>query len=224
MVTMIKHPAAVLAAFTLAIAGFSAPIVAQAQDVPSYAQPAPSGEGQIRGRITSFDGQFAVGVRDERGYIDNVQLHPGTIINPTGITLAPGMVVSILGYNAGSYFSANEVDTPYTYYGGVPYYYGHPWDYYGPTISLGFFFGNPGWWHGSYFYGPHHYYGGVRVYDSVHINNVYRGSGGSFQGRSYVAPPEHGGYYGAARRYPTTQGEAHRAPAGHEERGHGERQ
>lgn len=224
MVTMIKHPAAALAAFTLAIIGFSAPIVAQAQDVPSYAQPAPSGEGQIRGRITSFDGQFAVGVRDERGYIDNVRLHPGTIINPTGITLAPGMVVSILGYNAGSYFSANEVDTPYTYYGGVPYYYGHPWDYYGPAISLGFFFGNPGWWHGSYFYGPHHYYGGVRVYDSVHINNVYRASGGSFQGRTYVAPPEHGGYYGAARRYPTTQTPAHRAPAGHEERGHGERQ
>ncbi len=40
-------------------------------------------------------------VRDEQGYVDNVQLHQGTIINPTGITLEPGMVVSILGYNSG---------------------------------------------------------------------------------------------------------------------------
>jgi hypothetical protein len=231
---MIKQLAAALAAFTLTAVGFSAPIAAQAQDVPSYAQPAPSGEGQIRGRITSFDGAFSVIVRDERGYNDNVQLHPGTIINPTGITLAPGMVVSILGYNAGSYFSANEVDTPYTYYSGIPYYSGHPWDYYGPSVSLAFFFGNPGWWHGSYFYGPHHYYGGVRVYDSVHVTNVYRSYGGSFQGRSYVAPPERGGYY--AHRAPLTQNEGrhpntqqgegrHGPPTarGHEDRGHGDR-
>ena len=209
---MIKQLAAALAAFTIASAGLSVPSAAQAQDVPSYAQPAPAGEGQIRGRIASFDGQFAVTVRDERGFDDNVQLHPGTIINPTGITLAPGMVVSILGFNEGSYFSANEVDTPYTYYSGVPYYYGHPWNYYGPSISLGFFFGNPGWWHGSYIYGPHHYYGGVRVYDSVHINNVYRSSGGSFQGRSYVAPPERGGYY--ARRAPTARGQVERGSSG----------
>jgi hypothetical protein len=70
------------------------------------------------------------------------------VINPTGLTLAPGMVVSIDGYNAGGYFAANEVDTPYTYYEGVPYYYGHPWFYYGPSVSLGFFFGGGGW-HGG---------------------------------------------------------------------------
>ena len=63
-------------------------------------------------------------VRDVRGYVDNVTLHQGTIINPTGLTLAPGMVVSILGYNAGPFFAANEVDTPYTYTYGVPYYAG----------------------------------------------------------------------------------------------------
>jgi hypothetical protein len=168
----------------------SAPLVARAQDVPSYATP--NEEGQIRGRVTSFDGAYSLQVRDDKGYIDNVRLHQGTIINPTGLTLAPGMVVSVLGYNAGSYFSANEIDTPYTFYGGFPYYQGHPWNYWGPTVSLGFFFGNVGWWHGGYFGGPYRYYGGVRVYNSVHVNNVYRGGG--FQGREYAAPPERGGY------------------------------
>lgn len=193
---MIKHFAAAIAAFTLAGIGFSAPISAQAQPLPSYAEQAPAREGQIRGRITSFNGRFDLTVRDERGFIDNVRLHRGTIIYPTGITLAPGMVVSILGYNEGSYFGANEVDTPYRFSGGVPYFSGHPWDYYGPTVDLGFYFGNPGWWHGGAFYGPHHYAGGVRVYDSVRFHEVYRGNGGTYRGRDYVAPPERGGYDG----------------------------
>ena len=127
---------------------------APAQPVPSYARPLPANaDEQIRGRVTGFDGGYNVSVRDERGYIDHVRLHPGTIINPTGITLAPGMVVSVFGHNAGSYFAANEVDTPYTFYGGVPYYYGIPWYNYGPNIDLGFYFGNPGWWHGGYYHG-----------------------------------------------------------------------
>jgi hypothetical protein len=166
------------------------PISVSAQEVPSYAQPAPQDE-QVRGRIASFDGGYNLTVRDDRGFIDNVQLHQGTIINPTGLTLAQGMVVSILGYNAGSYFAANEVDTPYTYYAGVPYYSGHPWYYWGPSISLGFFFGNPGWWHGGYFYGGYHYVGGARVYGAP-VRGVYRY--GAWQGRNYVAPPERGGY------------------------------
>jgi hypothetical protein len=45
-------------------------------------------------------------------------------------------VVSILGYNAGSYFAANEIDTPYTLVTGVPYWRGYPWTHYGPTVSL----------------------------------------------------------------------------------------
>src|SRR5271154_7151768 len=129
--------------FLAAVAALAllAPVAVQAQDVPSYSQPeAQAADQQIRGRVTAFDGGYNLEVRDENGYLDNVVLHDGTIINPTGLTLAPGMVVSILGYNAGSYFTANEVDTPYTYYAGVPYYAGHAWNYYGPTISLGFFF------------------------------------------------------------------------------------
>jgi hypothetical protein len=124
------------------------------------------------------------------------------------------MVVSILGYNAGPYFAANEIDTPYQFYAGSPYYAGHPWNYYGPSVSLGFFFGNAGWWHGGGFYGPYHYRGGARVYDNVRVNNFYRG--GNYQGRNYVAPAGRGGYvpHGGAN------GHAYR---GVENRGGGER-
>lgn len=189
MITILR--AAVAALF------IAMPLAAQAQDVPSYAQPAASSSGEetIHGRVTNFDGGYNVQVRDERGFIDNVRLHQGTIINPTGLTLAPGMVVNILGYNTGPSFAANEIDTPYVYYGDVPYYGGYPWWHYGPTVSLGFFFGHPGWWHGGYLHGyGYGWSGGVRVYAGVHITNVYRG--GTFRGRAYVAPPEHGGYYG----------------------------
>lgn len=188
----------------------AAPLAANAQivpDTPTYADDSPTGgDAQIRGRILAFDGAYSVQVRDERGYVDNVQLHRGTIINPTGLTLAPGMVVSILGYNAGSYFAANQIDTPYTYYAGFPYYAGHPWNYYGPSVGLGFFFGNPGWWHGGAFGGPYYYRGGERFYNNVHVNTFYHG--GAFQGRNYVAPHEHGGYQGHS------QGEFHGQPPG----------
>jgi opacity protein-like surface antigen len=129
----------------VAAIAFLSPVAASAQEVPSYAQPV-NQDHQIRGRVTAFDGHYGLTVRDDRGYIDNIRLHQGTVINPTGLTLAAGMVVSVVGYNAGSYFAANVIDTPYTYVYGIPYYYGHPWYYYGPSVSLGFFFGGP--WHG----------------------------------------------------------------------------
>jgi hypothetical protein len=165
---MFKFLIAATAALTLA-----APLGARAQDLPSYAQQ-PADE-QIRGYVESFDGGYNLAVRDERGFIDNVQLHDGTIINPTGITLEPGMVVSILGENDGDYLSANEIDTPYDINaddGGIAYYDGRPWDYYiGPSFGLTFFFGNVGWWHGNDFHGGFHYNGGARVYNRVAIVN-----------------------------------------------------
>ncbi len=180
---------------TLGAVCLAFPIAAQAQDVPSYAAGQYSDDQNIHGRVMSFDGDYGLSVRDERGYVDTVELHPGTIINPTGLTLAPGMVVSVLGYNAGSYFSANEIDTPYQLSSDVPYYAGHPWDYYGPSISLSFFFGNAGWWHGNYLHGGYDYAGGARVYNSVHVTNVYHTNPGQFQGRNFVAPAANGGYY-----------------------------
>jgi len=78
---------------------------------PSYATP--SGEEQIRGSITAVTGKYSLQVRDDRGFIDNVTLHQGTIINPTGLTLATGMPVTISGKNAGATFTANQIDAPY---------------------------------------------------------------------------------------------------------------
>jgi hypothetical protein len=197
------------------------PLAASAQDVPSYAQPdapppqyADAGQQpsyatqdqQIHGRVISFDGGYALQVRDDQGYIDNVQLHQGTVINPTGLTLASGMVVSINGFNQGSFFSANEIDTPYTFYGAVPYYGGYPWYHYGPDISFGFFFGNTGWWHGGYYGGPAYYRGGIRVYTNV---GIYYGSGGGvWGGHGYIA----GGYRGPVTVYHGAVG--YRGPAG----------
>jgi hypothetical protein len=186
---MLKQILAAAAALTLL-----APIAAQAQEVPSYAVVA-STDQQIQGRVTGFDGGYNLTVRDDNGYLDNVALHDGTIINPTGITLAPGMVVSILGQNAGQYFAADEVDTPYTVDAGIPYYLGHPWSYYGPAISLGFFFGNTGWWHHGYVgyvrgggYGhngyaynaPEHVTNIVNVHNDVTPNRGFNGNEGNF--------------------------------------------
>jgi hypothetical protein len=190
---MMKNNVYVAAAVIALAAVF--PIRAHAQTVPSYADGASTtanGEENVHGRVVSFDGAYNMQVRDNRGYVDNVELHQGTIINPTGITLQPGMVVSVLGYNSGSYLAANEIDTPYTFYSGIPYWEGHPWNYYGPTYGLNLYFGNVGWWHGSELRTGYHYNGGVRVYSNTH--NIYQNHGGSYQGRSVVAPPDHGGY------------------------------
>ena len=206
------------------------PLSALAQAIPSYAEaPSPyaDGEENIHGRIVSFNGAYDLRVRDNRGYIDDVELHQGTIINPTGITLQPGMVVSILGYNAGSYLAANEVDTPYTFYGGLPYWEGHPWNYYGPTVSLGLFFGSLGWWHGSELHTGYHYVGGVRVYRNIHVHNIYVHHGGVLHGRDVVAAPRHGGYYphGGGVAHESGPGGAHghfgHGGGGHHGGGHG---
>lgn len=119
------------------------PVTAVAQP-PSYARPAaPSSSDVINGSIASIDGKYAITVHDDRGFIDDVHLHQGTIINPTGLTLAPGMRVTIFGYNAGSWFEANEIDTPYHYVPRpVPVYIGPGWWYpgfpygYGPSYTL----------------------------------------------------------------------------------------
>jgi hypothetical protein len=118
-------------AAALGIAAFTAPLAALAQQTPaappagpppSYARPAANGEETIHGRIQSFDGKYHVNVLDDRGFTDSVDLHQGTVINPTGLSLQPGMAVTIMGYNHGRTFAANEIDTPYASYGFVPAY------------------------------------------------------------------------------------------------------
>jgi hypothetical protein len=126
---------------------------------PALAQPAPAPpsyattEESVRGRITAFDGKYNLQLRDDRGFIDNVTLHDGTIINPTGLRLSTGQSVTVLGHNAGKTFEANEIDTPYANYGAPAYgyapygYYGYPYYAY-PAFGIGFRdrgFGFRGW-------------------------------------------------------------------------------
>ncbi len=104
----------------------------EAQSLPSYAV----SQETIHGRIAGLDGADRLTVRDDRGFVDNVSLHPGTIINPTGLRLAAGQSVTILGHTKGKTFEAYEIDTPYTSYSAapvVPYPYAYPaYGYYTP--------------------------------------------------------------------------------------------
>jgi hypothetical protein len=141
---------AAIAATILAVTGTLASVTtasAQAPSptpLPSYARPtAQSDEETITGRIAAISGTYDLQVRDDRGFIDHVRLHPGTIIYPTGLQLAPGMSVTIAGHNDGSIFTANEIDTPYSptapYIGYWPYAaYPYPAYVAPPFVSLRF--------------------------------------------------------------------------------------
>jgi hypothetical protein len=144
--------AALVAAVGLAACGLSAvPASAQPERLPSYA----SGEEIIRGRVAAVDGKYHLQLRDERGYVDSVTLHDGTIINPTGLRLSPGQSVTIMGHSTGKTFAANEIDTPYASYGYPAYAYAYPpYGYYPyryrayPAYGFGFRdrgFGFRGW-------------------------------------------------------------------------------
>ncbi len=76
--------------------------------------------------MRSFDGAYTMYVRDQGGYLDRVQLHQGTIINPTGIRLEGGMRVTVYGYPEGEVFVADEIDTPYHYRPHYPNAYPYP--------------------------------------------------------------------------------------------------
>jgi hypothetical protein len=113
---------------------------ALAQTLPSYASP---GGEAIKGRISGFDGKYNLSVRDDRGFVDNVKLHDGTVINPIGLRLVTGMRVTILGRPDGSAFLADEIDTPYHYGYPVAYYPypAYPYPYWGgPYYRVGFGF------------------------------------------------------------------------------------
>jgi hypothetical protein len=84
--------------------------------LPAAAQPTPAyayrlGNRTLRGVVVRFTpGAFGLGLLDDRGFVDNVALHPGTIILPIGLTLQPGMRVRVRGYAAGSAFDAERID------------------------------------------------------------------------------------------------------------------
>jgi hypothetical protein len=156
---MVLQTRVLAALVALATAAVPAAAFAQTDAPPSYARPGGvPGDEAIHGRIASFDGAYNLQVSDDRGFVDNVELRQGTIINPTGVRLASGMRVTVHGVNRGSVFAANEIDTPYQSYGAAygpvpvygsiypypaypypyPVYGGYP---YGPTFGIGFGFG-----------------------------------------------------------------------------------
>jgi hypothetical protein len=154
--TAIRHLRLCMGVGVAVLNAASACLPAQADEkIPSYARPnRASSEETLHGHIASIPGKFRLELRDKRGFIDTVELHQGTIINPTGLRLAPGMSVTILGYAHGSVFAANEIDTPYTTtsYSYVPDYapsygYGDPY----PTWGGGY----PSWgWGANTIYAP----------------------------------------------------------------------
>ncbi len=124
----------------VAVAALITPAIAAAQEAPD------AGAAQIQGTISSINGTWNLTVADSNGYSDSIELHQGTIINPTGLTLEPGMSVTIQGYPDGGNLDAMEIDAPYQYAGPAPtaVYYG-PGAWYpgyasgwGPSFSLVF--------------------------------------------------------------------------------------
>jgi len=128
------------------------PTIVLAQMPPSYA----NAEEHIDGTVASVEGPYKIHVHDDRGYADDVTLHEGTVINPTGLKLSAGQRIHVTGRADGGTFDANEIDTPYSiepptdeYAYGVdayPYpYYGYSYDYYPYSpffggLGFGFFF------------------------------------------------------------------------------------
>ena len=68
---------------------------------------------QLVGTVTDFHGKYGLVVRDARGRVVDVALHPGTIIKPEGLRLERGMQVTIIGQAADRTFAAGEIYTAY---------------------------------------------------------------------------------------------------------------
>jgi hypothetical protein len=68
------------------------------------------GAHDAQGRIARFDGGYDLRLHvDGRGFLF-VRLHPGTVINPRGLTLHRGMLVNIHGFFADGAFQADVID------------------------------------------------------------------------------------------------------------------
>lgn len=148
MFTLVKKALRSVAVVAGVVSLAAVPAIAFAQDpIPSYA----TQDQSIKGTVVSYDGTYSLHVRDDRGFIDNVKLHQGTIINPTGLRLEPGFSVTITGHPDGNAYVANQIDTPYYYEPGITYYPAYPYPYYYPT-----------YWNAGFGFGFHHFRGGYR--------------------------------------------------------------
>jgi hypothetical protein len=223
------------------------PSLAFAQDAPSQDAPpydVAASNTQIQGTVAAINGTWNITVHDANGYADSVALHQGTIINPTGLTLEPGMNVTIDGYSDGPNFDAVEIDTPYHYSGPAPvavYYgpgawypgYAYGW---GPSFSLAFNFGSRSFQQRSFYSGgvirqpmalPYGWQNSPHGYIGVSFNtsasrNVYNTTTRNVYNtpqRNYAAPQQQYRSYAApssqAHAYAAPQGRSYAAPQTH---------
>jgi hypothetical protein len=192
---------------------------------------------QLQGTVQSINGTWNLTVLDSNGNLDNVELHQGTVINPTGLTLAPGMSVTVDGYDAGGQFDANVIQTPYQYSGPAPtpVYYGPGWWYpgfsygYGPSFSLFIGTGGGPWvyrqpWGGHWWVStPVHTFVGARFgaagvrYPAAHYAAPVRSYGGAYSTGAARAPEYSRGYTAPRANYSAVRssGYAQRAPSGY---------
>lgn len=75
----------------------------------AFAQSLPAGAETITGHVATINDADTIGVNDDRGYVDNVLLLRDTAIYPQGSRLEPGMAITIVGVNRGSFFAANQI-------------------------------------------------------------------------------------------------------------------
>ncbi len=181
-------------ALTLVVATSTlfAPSVARANDgdgaIPTYATK--DDANAIKGTISSIDGKYDIRVRDAKGYIDRIRLHDGTIINPTGLRLAIGQDVTILGTNSGDRYDANEIDTPY--HVDDDYAYGSIGYFGAPAIGYPYYGGFGPYGVGGF--GPYGYpYGGVGFGVGFYGGGYYGGGPYGYRGRGWH---DHDGYDG----------------------------
>lgn len=99
-----------LTSSALLVAALVLPVAARA-DTKGYVI---RSDETIHGVIDSINGKYGVTVRDGR-VLSSVTLHRGTIINPVGLRLEPGMQVTIAGHADGKTFDANTIDAPMEY-------------------------------------------------------------------------------------------------------------
>jgi hypothetical protein len=93
----------------LIIASLALPAAARAD---SYSFATHSGDQTLHGVIASIDGKYALTVRNDRAGSEKVMLHGGTVIDPTGLQLMPGMQVTISGHPDATTFDADKIEAP----------------------------------------------------------------------------------------------------------------
>jgi hypothetical protein len=82
----------------------------------STTQYALSREQTVHGVITSLNGKYGLTVKLDNADADSVTMHRGTIINPTGLQLTPGMQVTITGHPDSGSFAVDKIDAPVQYF------------------------------------------------------------------------------------------------------------